>query len=169
MSDIEEETWNKYVNIMEFEINMRAIWLPGSPAIVIQPQETIHGPEKYLSKFKFLQKIPPRMHQVSSIITCQDGSMQDVGENVHEHFSVEPIEEIVSEAEAEPIQITRQQLLDQGVDIDDVNWLKFTTDKLEEIATNVGIDISHVEGNKKARKWEIVRILKAAIIHDEEV
>lgn len=189
MSNNEQSEYGEFVNIMNFVIPMRLHWLPDNPAVELNPGERVFGPINILRCFSFLAPVQIRMHEVSSVITNQDGSYQDVGQDVNEIVTmkeddnnvpvdIETIEvvhdgtefeenEIISDdAVVEPVveNTTKYDMSKLPFDLDNVNWLKFSSEELEEAAAAIGIDITpymRVE-NKKKRRWDLVRAIKQA-------
>lgn len=163
----DSEEWTSFINVMNFEVKMRAIWLPENPPIKIQPGQVIDGPPEVLSTYRFLQPVPIKMHEVSSVITQQNGDMQDVGENVNEVFTVKETDVVTIPTETLQVSktVTKDQLREVGIDIDEkVNWMKFKTDDLEDICVKLELDTSACDDStKNKKKWDLVKLIKESV------
>lgn len=168
----QEEEWGDFVNPMDFPLNFRALWLPGNPAIQINPGQTINGPIRYLSNYRFLMPVRMRMHKVSSITIDQDGSYQDVGEDGEEVIKIDEndVVEVVSgeatEKKEEFVPPSQEVIDSLPLDLGDKTvWFKAKMPDLEKSCKILGIEIP-VETqalNDKKRKWVIVRLIKEAL------
>lgn len=168
----QEEEWGDFVNPMDFPLNFRALWLPGNPAIQINPGQTINGPIRYLSNYRFLMPVRMRMHKVSSITVDQDGSYQDVGEDGDEVIKINDsdVVEVVSAGSKE----TKDEFVPPSQEIidslplqlgDKRVWFNASMDDLhkscEILKVEIPIDIMAL--GDKDRKWAIVRLIKKAL------
>lgn len=160
--------WGSYRNIMNFPINFRAIWLEGSPALKIQPGQTIDGPHEYLSAYRFFAPVNVNMHKVSSIINDQNGDFQDIGEDSEEIIKLNEndVVEYDEPDDNQKVEITPEILESLPLKIGDkAIWLRAKNNDLEACCEILNIDIpDHIEkDDKKKRKWELVNLVKKAI------
>jgi len=153
---------------MDFDINLRVQWLPRNPPVKIKPGEFIKGPEKFLENYRFLRKIPIKMHEVSGVTQQQDGSYQDIGEDSDEiiHISENDVVEYDNSEEiSDKKEFTQEEIETWPFNpYDDVNWFKIKVDELEIIAKKLDIDISEYEElKKKDKRWPLVGLIKKAV------
>jgi len=161
---VDNNEWGTYFNVMDFMLNFRAIWLPGSPTIKINPGESIQGPKRYLTNYRFLKEVPMNMSKVSSITVDNDGSYRDVGIDSNEIIQIKDTD-VVELIKEDKNELTQEQLDQLPFKLDEsVNWLKYSVQDTENIATILNIDISHLEKVKgNGRRWEIIKLIKTKL------
>lgn len=158
----------KYFNKMDFPVKFRQVWLPGAPAVELQPGHIIEGPAEYLREYTFLSSVPFDFHKVDAITQDRQFKFQDYPIDripvvkLEEHAPGKEVEFV--EPEVKEVKIDPELLKKLPFDIETINWIQVKTDELEVAANVLGLDISSIAGYKpKEKKWFLVKLLKKAL------
>ena len=156
----------KFVNIMEFPINMRAHWMPGNPAICIPSGGTVDGPYDVLVQYKFFKCIGLNVNIVETQ-TSVDGEYKEDPEEIviGDDDTVEIIATEVSVTsdikDISKVSNTPKDRVLKYIESIDGNWVRANTADLEDLCNVCGVFIENVEKmNKRSLRWEYIRLLK---------
>lgn len=153
----------KFYNKMPFTVNFRKIWIPGNPAVALEPGHIIEGPENILRQYHFFAPLPFPFHTVDSV--TQENRFQQTDNTA----PTEP--KIVTDGQS-PVEPTiviagEQEMANLPFDINNVNWLNIKITDLELACSVLNIDISNYASiPAKKRKWELVKMIKKATGRD---
>lgn len=177
----------KFYNKMPFQIPLRRTWDVNSPAVLLNPGETIIGPAEILGQFQFLAQLPFDFSRVESTIQTNYQFNTEYKDKLLEQNpyikSTPPVykkEVIVENVEEIPMNDETQQLADkafdsipiipeeeevvEGLDFDpkEVNWVTVKCDQLERACKFLKINTEFLKDKKpKEKKWELVKLVKA--------
>jgi len=162
----------KFFNCVDFPVNFRLIWLPGNPAIKLEPGQIIEGPFEKLNSYNFLR--PIQQQNINTNLTLQDNEGKFINDVVRKDVEEQEIlaqkhrESFVSESydnddDIEIIEVVDDwENLELPFDPTNCNWIKVKLTELEEAAKILGIPVDESIPPKK-KKWELVRLIKSAI------
>jgi hypothetical protein len=170
---------------MPFKIPLRRTWEINSPAVLLNPGETIVGPAEILSQFQFLAQIPFDFSRVESTIQTNyqfNTQYKDklIDQNPYikttdpvykkEEVSVENVEELPMNEETKQLAnkafdsiISKEEVI-EGLDFDpkEVNWVTVKVDQLERACKYLKINIDFLKDKRpKEKKWELVKLVKS--------
>lgn len=163
----------KFFNCVDFPVNFRMIWLPGNPAVQLEPGQIIEGPFEKLITYNFLR--PIQQQNINPNLSTQDNQGKYLDESVQKD-----VEEQARLAEkhretfvnttppADTAPSSDQSVVDGWENLQlpfdpmNCNWIKVKATELEEAAKILGITVDENIPPKK-KKWELVRLIKAAV------
>lgn len=167
----------RFFNTMDFPVHFRLFWLPGNPAIKLEPGMTIDGPVEYLKSFSFLRPVPFDFNKVNvytqdnrgQFLTQDKQIQQDIRnqESLAEKYRSQP-QDLVPEKKEEVIveakMVDDVSALGLPFDPASVNWVKITNNDLETACRVLQINMAEVEKMApKKKKWEMIRLIKKAL------
>lgn len=174
---------SKFFNCVDFPVNFRLMWLPGNPAVRLEPGAIIEGPFETLITYNFLRPIQQNSLN-NSDLTIQDNAgkyvdvevQKDVDEQSRlaekhkKEFSLDEISEDHQEPKEDTSTTEEDYQYVEGwesiklpIDPKNCNWIKTKNTVLETTAEALGFDLSKLETiSGKSKKWELVRFIKAA-------
>jgi hypothetical protein len=167
----------KFFNSMDFPVHFRLFWLPGNPAIKLEPGMPIEGPVEYLKTFSFLRPVPFDFNKVNAytqdnrgqFLTLDKQIQNDIQnqESLAQKYRNQP-QDLVAEKPIEPIieakLVDNPSVLELPFDPDSVNWVKITNSDLETACRVLQINMAEVDKMApKKKKWEMIRLIKKAL------
>lgn len=159
--------YSKFYNRMEFTINLRKVWEPGSPAIRVPSGGIVEGPYEKLIHYRFLAPLPFDFHKVDSTTTENFSISQEIPVIKPEDIKIQnAAEQKTAEPESNEGSLAEQTAPSGQLPFDPakVNWIQVKTAELEVAAKVLGIDLSALKDvPAKKKKWELVSLVKAKL------
>ena len=166
----------KFINIMEFPINMRAHWMPGNPAICIPSGGTVDGPYDVLVQYRFFRCIGLNKDVVETLVSDNGEYQEDVIlKELEEEIVIKETDVITvisndisakvdEKCETVGISLSPKEKVKNYIESLGNNWIKATFDDLESLCQECGLFIENSESMKKvAIRWEYIKLLKEYI------
>jgi hypothetical protein len=169
----------RFFNKMPFPVSLRKAWLPGAPALRLQPGETVDGPYDILFQFKFLAPMPFDFHKVEGITQNATFEYTDKKfepsvnepqiisaplkfEGVKEKYQEMPVVHHPQPEAVQPIIIANEETIKTlPFDPKTVDWMSIKTDELKKAAEILGIDLKALENVPlKKLKWDLIKMIK---------
>lgn len=164
---MQETETGKFFNCVDFPVNFRMIWLPGSPAIKIQPGQVIEGPYGLLASYNFLRPLGMQWNSVPEVKVIREPTpvvyREDVERDIKDQETLAiSVGDSFRQEEIKVVENT--ETLELPFDINAPNWVKLTAEQLEESAKKLNVWDDVIEKMSAGkRKWELIRRIKKAL------